>query len=434
MEEKKQTKTFKQLWLQEQFKKIREVYSQDEVSNEEIKNILLKKYSERRISEGRLYNNLDKKNYFMNQEQFINYYLNMPYILSGYATFYKNQNDSISIGSEALKCLLENRQIYKKRMKNSEYGSAEYVYNKILQLSFKVLANSYYGILGEKNSIFYNPFVQNSITMTGQDLITTSIVASEQFLSDNINFNDVDAVLLFILNVKSEKYSDNILEYIDYPKSKEDLYNYFISKTTNLRGGEEIILKAVERLTEEEVNRVYYKNKILELCGNEYFSKKLGNMLKYNYEESPDAKMVDDLNDIKEKIIEFCFYDHLCEDRYKRSIKDTRKSIIVVDTDSNFIDLNKYINTISKQFNLDKSDNKKMMTIFNIFMNIITDVLKKLFWTLTNNMNIIDNAKPIINMKPELTKWLLYIAIYIANSFNCWKRKQSAAKLSNIMK
>ena len=48
--------------------------------------------------------------------------------------------------------------------------------------------NSYYGILGEKNSVFYNPFVQNSITMTGQDLITTAILGMESFLRNNVLF------------------------------------------------------------------------------------------------------------------------------------------------------------------------------------------------------------------------------------------------------
>ena len=117
----------------------------------------------------------------MNQEQFIDYFLNNPFILSGYTTLYQNQENSKNIGSAALKFLLDSRKYFKKLMEESEYGSDQYIYYKILQLTFKVLANSYYGILGEKNSVFYNSFVQNSITMTGQDLITTTIVGLENF-------------------------------------------------------------------------------------------------------------------------------------------------------------------------------------------------------------------------------------------------------------
>lgn len=107
----------------------------------------------------------------MTQEQFINMYLNEGYILSGYACMYKNQENSINISSAALENLGNMRKKYKKKMEAAEHGSDDYIYYKILQLTYKVLMNSYYGILGEKNSIFYNSFVQNSITMsrTGSD-------------------------------------------------------------------------------------------------------------------------------------------------------------------------------------------------------------------------------------------------------------------------
>jgi len=138
--------TFKMLWLKEQFTRLRKIYDPSEVSNEELKNLLLKKYEKRRLVNGRLYSNVTQKNEVVTQEQFIDFYLNNPYILSGYATLYKNQEESINISASALKSLLDSRSFYKKKMKESKYGTDSYVYYKILQLTFKVLANSYYGI------------------------------------------------------------------------------------------------------------------------------------------------------------------------------------------------------------------------------------------------------------------------------------------------
>ena len=43
--------------------------------------------------------------------------------------------------------------------------------------------------------------------------------------------------------------------------------------------------------------------------------------------------MIPFLYDFHGKIIDFCFYDYLYEDRYKRAMKDMRKSIITIDTD-----------------------------------------------------------------------------------------------------
>jgi len=158
--------TFKELWLKEQFKKLRESEIADKFTNQELKEFLLNKYSSRRVSEGRFFNNSTSDNEIMTQEQFINKYLNEPLILSGYACLYKNQNDSVNISSKALENLGEMRKFNKKKMEAAEHGSDDYVFYRILQLTYKVLMNSYYGILGEKNSVFFNPYVQNSITMT----------------------------------------------------------------------------------------------------------------------------------------------------------------------------------------------------------------------------------------------------------------------------
>ena len=137
---------FQQLWMQEQYSRLRKIYSKEEVSNEQLKQLLLKKYSERKLIKGRLYSNTTNDNTVLTQEQFIDLFLNKEYILSGYAVLYKDQKNSVNIGSMALKFLLDSRKVFKKKMEASPYGSDQYIYYRILQLTYKVLANSYYGI------------------------------------------------------------------------------------------------------------------------------------------------------------------------------------------------------------------------------------------------------------------------------------------------
>ena len=62
----------------------------------------------------------------------------------------------------------------------------------------------------------------------------------------------------------------------------------------------------------------------------------------------------------------------------------------------------------------------------NIYVNIVTEALKRTFWTQTTNMGVIERAKPIINMKSESKRGLLYTVMYIEKSFKCWNRKKSA--------
>lgn len=393
---------FKLLWLKDQFEKIRLAIPKEEISSEDLKKYLLKKYESRYLSDGRFYNNTDNSNVVMNQEEFINKFINSDLILSGYACLYENQDNAENISSKALNFLLTSRKKYKKMQGEAEYGSNAYTYYKVMQLTYKLLANSYYGILGEKNSAFYNPFVQNSITTTGQDLITTSIIGMEAFLSNNVPFADINDILEFIRNVKTETPELNILEYVDKKISVDELEEYLLSKCRNPGViDREILRDSIKNLSDEILARLFYKNRVLTLCKNKWFEEKLKNMVQYVYAEEPAEEQKDDLNAFRKAVIDFCHYNYLFEDRYKRAVQDKRHSIITIDTDSNFINLNKYIQEVTKKFNLDKENQDQQMTIFNIFMNVVTEILSRMFWKLTTNMGLIDSAKPIIAMKPE---------------------------------
>jgi hypothetical protein len=333
----------------------------------------------------------------MTLEQFINLFLNSTFILSGYNTLYKNQDEEINIGALALENLLNMRKFYKNKMEASEWGSADYIYYKILQMTYKVLANSYYGILGEKNSIFYNPFIQNSITMTGQDIITTSIVAMEGFLANNNKFIDTDDAITFISNVKQEKRTFNILEYLDHKPSYDETFEYLSHHcekpdSINL----EILSMYLKGLSDEEMARVYYKNRLQDLIfDNSYFLEKLKS---FAFEEG--SNNTEEFYMFRDMVVEICYYDHLYEDRYRRALKNTRKSVIVVDTDSNFININDYMVRASECFGIANGD-PNQLNIMNAFIDVVTKVLEKTFWTFTSNMNLIDRCKPIINMKSE---------------------------------
>jgi hypothetical protein len=397
------TITFKQLWLQEQFSRLRKIYTKEELSTDEIKNILLKKYSERKLISGRLFSNTTNENTVMTQEQFIDLFLNTDYILSGYAVLYKDQAHSVNIGSAALKFLLDSRKVYKKKMENSPYGSDQYIYYKILQLTYKVLANSYYGILGEKNSVFYNPHVQNSITMTGQDLTTTAIISLENFLADNTAFSDFDDIMVFIEETLSEKPDDQILRYIDIPKNWKDLLEYFEGKTKTLSDkSKKVLEKIIKKLSSEDINRLYYKNKVMDfIFESSYLRKKFIELSKYKYEEVPEESMVKPLEEFRNIIMTFCFSNIIFEDRYKRVMKDMRKNVIASDTDSVFINLNNYIVNTTKEFNLDKSNKEQQMTIMNIYTDIVTEALHRIFWKMTGNMGLLEEYRPLIVMKSE---------------------------------
>lgn len=156
----------------------------------------------------------------------------------------------------------------------------------------------------------------------------------ESFLSNNVPFFDTDDMINFVNNVCNEKSEHNILAYLDEPVTKQELIDYFNSHCEFGKSlDQDILKKIVENLTDEQVAKCFYKNRILELIKNSYFEDALRKMSLSKYEDNVPEEIRDDLENFKTLVIEFCYLDHLVEDRYRRAVKNLRQSIITIDTD-----------------------------------------------------------------------------------------------------
>lgn len=394
--------SFKYLWMKDQLDKIRMKYSEEELSNEEIFKYLNDKYEKRYKPVGRFMSNVTFENKIMSVEQFINTVINSNEILSGYCTLFMNHGTR-NIAANALKYFLDQRKVYKNKMKEYPKGSTLYLYYKVMQLTYKILANSYYGILGLVVSPFFNSFLQNSVTLSGQDIITTAISAIEGLLGDNNKFKNLDDCLEFVMNVKNEEYKQNILDFVE-PISKEKLLDYLIGHTVQ-EFNTDSLEKIINSFDEELVTRIYYKNHLTELLLETKFIEKTKEVLFENNGKYGDDK--NHTNDYFRKLVcDFTFYDNILDDRYKRFLKDKRKSSIVTDTDSTFCYMKPQVDAIETAFNLE-NNRENALNITNLILDIITEALKRICWTLTTNVGIEDTHKEIINFKNEFVYEIL---------------------------
>ena len=130
--------------------------------------------------------------------------------------------------------------------------------------------------------------------MTGVDLITTSIICMEEFLSNNVPFSDTDDALTFISNTINDECKFNIMDYLDEPVSKDTLMKYLLNHVKEgVELDEKIISDIIDGLSPEMINRLYYKNQILELVKNSWFKDKLNKMSEFVYAEQPAKEMED---------------------------------------------------------------------------------------------------------------------------------------------
>jgi len=82
-------------------------------------------------------------------------------------------------------------------------------------------------------------------------------------------------------------------------------------------------------------------------------------------------------------------------------MKDYRKIVTTIDTDSNFINANNYIIFLTKKLSLDKKNEEEQMAILNLIINVVTKVLEVLFNKVGENKKIPEKYRSIINMKNE---------------------------------
>lgn len=404
---------FKLLWFDSMISKLRKVLPPEEVSNQEIKTYLIEQYDKKYNPEGRFYSNITNDNQKMKFEDFINKYISSDYILTGYCCLFDNQVKGWPISIEALQDTLKQRKINKKAMLNYKVGTDEFKFYNNNQLNYKIQANSYYGILSLQSSLLYNPYVQNSVTLTAQDIITTSISAMESFMTNSNKFDNIDEFLDFVSNCTSNTEKYNIDEYIDNTISTDKLFEYLAGRFTKSID-RSIVRIVIDRLSDHERNIVYYKNNLLELLSNAYFVKEIIELTKEPYILDPSTneerakfeQNKEHYKQFRELVCSLVFYNHILPDRYSRATTNVRDTIKVVDTDSNFIYADNQIEYLAKL--IGKSNDEEIkFNILNLIIDLCQEVEKMVYETLTTNFNIPKDFRPIINMKNELTQRLL---------------------------
>ena len=148
-------------------------------------------------------------------------------------------------------------------------------------------------------------------------------------MANNYKFRDVDDMVLYIDNILSEKPTRNILDCIENKKTHAEVISYLQQKLLN--GGD--ITKVINRLSEEEINRVYYKNNLLEfLCNNKYI-KTMRDVMEEEFVNKPSEKNIVAFNEMLEDVLQFVYYGYIVEDRFVCATEGMRDVIIVVDTD-----------------------------------------------------------------------------------------------------
>lgn len=329
-------------------------------------------------------------------------------ILSGNGVLYEPPSIKTSNSNKMIDALIEERSRYKATMleRLAEGDMDGFQRFNRQQAVTKILNNSFYGVTGMKGSQFYNPYVAESTTYTGVQIITTCIMQFEMLLSNNIKFHSLDELMSFILRVRKEEYDNDILPILDNVKDKDSVYEYLLGLCDwDVSDSDRDILdRVLNNCSEELLNRIYYKNNLYKYIENP----QIWNMVKLLLEK-PVINLKEDISDDLQLVVDtlWNFYkDHICylyqvPNRYLRASTMTRKSVIIVDTDSNFLTLDKYVNVLKDNMGKVSLSDDEKFTYANSILVFIAKYIEAFLWKMTGSANMPEETRILIKMDNE---------------------------------
>lgn len=341
-------------------------------------------------------------------------------IIAGGGVLFKNHHESINPPAIFLDGALKKRKSIKKQLKKFPAGSYQYATIDRKQLTEKVVANSYYGASGNESSQFYNIFTALATTATGQSLISCMMCSFESFYSNNVKFYNVSDFLLYVKNSLNKKYE--YIEIKDMPAITDDLLiNKFSKMFKNIMGlnTKEVIVKTIQNLNGFEKQQLYYSTYLFEFLKIKSIQNIILDII-YSVDSFKDPNSVpeiikDRLDYLWDILKYWVVYNYPTFNRINRLKFDTRKSVVTIDTDSNMLNIRKWMEfldtIIDKSKTIAKDDNEIMYIKCNSFCYIITKYTEIILEDYCKKANIPEEYAPRLNMKNEF----LYLRMILTN-------------------
>lgn len=318
-------------------------------------------------------NNYIKEETNMYVLEFFKYIESLDPIMTSSGVLFKRHKEVENPLRDMINGFLIDRKKYKKEMLSYPRGSVLYERYNLFQLLEKLNANASYGCLGSPTSMYYNVYTAEAITRQGRSYISCSIMLFESLLANNVKFNSINEIIMFINNTKSEsdsrKYNDyNILDknisVVDcFIKIMDtvDLSVWAPSEDEMAR-----VFEYIASLSQEDLNRVYYKNNLYEFFDNTFMSNLLNDTLEtlenpFMNPNDPPSEIKSKLDNLVDLVKEYVYYGHFYVDKLDRIDYMQRDVVAICDTDSTIISFDAWY-----RFALGKTYNNRKIKIKNM--------------------------------------------------------------------
>lgn len=368
-------------------------------------------------------------------------------IIAANGTFFKQHAKSRNPNALMLDEFLTDRKRIKKEMFAIEdEHSRVYKMKDLGQNNKKKLANSYYGGSGMKSSAFYNKFTAPCTTKSAQSVISTCETTFEAFLANNFNFADVNECFFWIDEVlKEECQPEAWVKRVGLEETYERLANVCLMTSEEEK---QSLYDFLSTMDTDDLTKLYWKNNLIAFTDThdevkDLWDKIFQSVNDYEYMKSsvdwdvipekyrdeikksskPEktwAAIVDhekfyDPNNVPDSIKEYItrlnqiymenvYVKYMYIDRVYKLKNFTRKVVTTIDTDSNILSLDTFMeycidNLMHGDYGRDKMDN--IFIAVNTITYTITSVITTELLYYGEMSNVEEKIRPRYSMKNE---------------------------------
>ena len=339
------------------------------------------------------------------------------YVLSGYGMLFKPGDLETNFTGAMLNDIILARSKVKKQYLNllvEDPLRAATLDNR--QKTLKLIANSWYGAMNQSSFQFYNKAIGASTTYTGYILTTTVIMGLEGHMYDNVDFFNIDDVVVFFSNLKADykNHQLDITNYVDAEKLLPEeefrvvLKNKILSKCQfQMSSAESIVFDEIlSGMCADEMYRAYFKRNMVDFIDNREVIKLFANSFDVGFLDpaEPSKETNAKLESIDVVIEEFVSYYYMYRNRYEQANNMSRKAILHADTDSVFMILDSLFKKYEKFFPIESYGEETEKTVLNIcciFINILNRFIHRLLFLLCDHANVNIAMIPKMKMKSE---------------------------------
>ena len=344
-------------------------------------------------------------------------------ICAGNGTFFKNQDKKTSPIAKVITGRISTRKAYQRKRDEFDQSSYEYQYYDMMQKEAKIKINSIYGSFGATTFQLYNLYTAAATTGTAQSLISTTAIAFEGFLSDNAKFRSIDEFMIYVGDVIHKTdyvFNYNILPVIrDKELVYERMIHHFLEDDMVTDQVCEIIWRVLENCNEEQLTRLYYKNNLYSFIDtpliHDLMLEIFNTATSFRNPNAVPEELKGMLDDVWAYANEFVFYNHAYTERINRLVHYKRRSVIIIDTDSNMINIEPWVNhlqeTVWEQSGTSMDYDNKLFASVNVLAFLVTKMVQTLLAKYCKDCNVLDEYAKRVNMKNEF----YYARMLLAN-------------------